>query len=49
MYRIKVWIPVDVEPEEDTLYATRKEAEEELEHDLGMQPENRYEIEEVEG
>jgi len=48
MFRIKVWIPVDVEPENDVLFITREAAEEEIEHLETLQPENKYEIEEVE-
>ncbi len=47
MFRIKVWIPVRIEPEEDILYTDREAAEEEKAQLEGMQPENKYEIEEV--
>lgn len=46
-YRIKVWIPVEVEPEEDVEYITREEAEREKAELENMQPENIYEIREV--
>lgn len=47
MFRIKTWIPVEIEPEEDMLYPTIDEAEKEKAQLAEMQPENRYEIEEV--
>ena len=43
---IKAYIPV--EPEDPEVYATREEAEKDLESLSLMQPENIYEIEEVE-
>jgi hypothetical protein len=47
-YKIKVWIPVEVDEDEDELYKTREEAEADLENMEFMQPENIYQIEEVE-
>ena len=46
MFRIKTWIPVEIDPEEDMLYS-REAAEKEKAQLEEMQPENRYEIEEV--
>jgi len=43
---IKAYIPV--EPEDQEVYATREEAEKDIESLSLMQPENLYEIEEVE-
>jgi len=43
-YRIKVWIPVEVDPKEDTQYVTREDAEKEQAQLEEMQPENIYEI-----
>jgi len=43
---IKAYIPV--EPEDPEIYATREEAEKNMESLILMQPENIYEIEEVE-
>ena len=42
-YRIKGWIPVEIERE----VMTEIEAQDELEHLRGLQPENRYELEGV--
>jgi formylmethanofuran dehydrogenase subunit E len=42
---IKAYIPV--EPDDPEVYATREEAEEDIESLRLMQPENIYEIEEV--
>ena len=47
-YKIRVWIPVDVEEKEDEIYASLEEAGKDKESVELMQPENRYEIEEVE-
>lgn len=47
MFRIKTWIPVEIEPEEDMLYPTIGEAEKEKAHLEELQPKNKYEIEEV--
>lgn len=44
-YRIKVWIPVD--DYTDELYDSLEEAENDVSNMEFMQPENRYEIEEV--
>ena len=44
---IKAYIPVD--PEGPEVYATKEEAEKDMESLSLMQPENIYEIEEVEG
>jgi len=44
MYRIKVWIPIEVEPEADTQYATKEDAEKEIPQLEEMQPENIYEV-----
>ena len=43
---IKAYIPVD--PEDAEVYATREEAEKDMESLTLMQPENVYEIEEIE-
>jgi len=48
MFRIKTWIPVEIDPEEDMQCITRDDAEKEKAQLEEMQPENRYEIEEVE-
>ncbi len=45
-YKILCWIPV--EEEEPEIYKTRAEAEKELKHLSFLQPENIYEVEEVE-
>ena len=47
MFRTKTWIPVEVDPKKDVLYSRREDAEEEKARLEEMQPENRYEIEEV--
>jgi hypothetical protein len=47
-YKIKCWIPVEVEEDEDTIYPSLKEAEADKESMELMQPENIYEIEEIE-
>ncbi len=47
-YRVACWIRVDVEPEADMLFDSPEEAEGDLDQCQMMQPENRYEIEEVE-
>jgi|GEM_PF-4034540 len=44
MYKIKTWIPVEVEPEADTQYDTREAAEKEVLQMEEMQPENIYEV-----
>ena len=31
-WKIKCWIPIDIEPEDDTILPSREEAEEELQH-----------------
>ena len=43
---IKVYIPV--EPEDPEIYATREEAEKDIESLSLMQPDNFYEVEEIE-
>ena len=48
MFRIKAWIPVEIDPEEDVQYTTREDAEKEKAQLDEMQPENIYEIGEVE-
>lgn len=47
MFRIKVWIPVEIDPDEDTKYTTRGEAQIHKEHMEMFHPGNIYEIEEV--
>ena len=48
-YRIIVWVRVSVdEINEDYIFANREHAEDELEHLHLLQPENKYEIEEIE-
>ena len=47
MFRIKTWIPVEIDPKEDMQYITREAAEKEKAQLEEMQPENKYEIEEV--
>ena len=47
-YKIQVWIPVEVEPEDETIYDSYDEAYEDMKNIAFMQPENRYEIEEIE-
>ena len=46
VFRIKAWIPAEVDPKEDMQY-TREDAEKEKAQLEEMQPENKYEIEEV--
>ena len=46
-YKIKAWIPVEVEESEDEIYASEEEAEKDKESMELMQPENKYEIVEV--
>lgn len=46
-YKINCWI--FVEPEEEVIFDSLEEAQKELEHNELLQPENRYEIEEVIG
>ena len=47
-YKIKVWIPCEIDEDEDEIYDTRGKAlKEKLSMEL-MQPENKYEIEEIE-
>ncbi len=46
-WEVKVYIPVD--DEDGELYATKEEAETDVESLRFMQPENIYEVEEVEG
>ena len=48
MYRIKVWIPVDIDSKEDTQYITKEDAEKEIAQLEEMQPENIYEVVETE-
>lgn len=43
-YKIKCWIPVEVEPEVEEVYETEDEAADHLEIVSMMQEENRYEI-----
>lgn len=43
-YKIKCWIPVDVDPEEEQIYESKEEANSDLESMAMMQEENRYEI-----
>lgn len=47
-YRIKSWIPVEMDDRFDGVLLTKEEAEYELQHCELMQPENKYEIVEVE-
>lgn len=47
MFRIKTWIPVEIDLEEDMQYITREAAEKEKAQLEEMQPENKYEIEDV--
>ena len=47
MFRTKTWIPVEIDQKEDVLYSRREDAEEEKARLEEMQPENKYEIEEV--
>lgn len=47
-YKIKVWMPVEVEEAEDELYNTKEDALTDLRSMELMQPENIYQIEEVE-
>ena len=44
MYRIKVWIPVEVDPKEDPQYITKEDAENEIAQLEEMQPENIYKV-----
>jgi len=46
-YKIKVWIPIEVDEAEDTIYPSLKEAEKDKESLELMQPENIYKIEEL--
>ena len=48
-YIIKCWISVDLDPEvvKENMCETYKQAKLELEHDEFMQPDNKYEIAEV--
>ena len=43
---IKVYIPVEIE--EEQIFTSKEEAEKEVEHLSLLQPENIYEVEEVE-
>ena len=43
-YIIKCWVPINVEMEEEQLFFTRKEAEEDLNQISDQFPENHYEI-----
>ena len=47
MFRTKTWIPVEIDPKDDVLYSRRGDAEEEKARLEEMQPENKYETEEV--
>ena len=47
-FKIKCWIPVDVEDEEDTIYDSEEEVRKDLDSMELMQPENIYEIVEIE-
>lgn len=47
-YVIKTWIEVEVNPEDEQIYETRKEAELTTDHLEQMHPENVYEIVELE-
>ena len=47
-YKIKCWIPVEIEESEDTTYNSRIEAEKDKDSMELMQPENIYKIEEIE-
>lgn len=47
MFRIKAWIPAEVDPEEDMQYITKEDAEKVKAQLDEMQPENIYEIEEI--
>jgi len=44
MFRIKVWIPVEIDPKEDMQYITREAAEKEKTQLEEMHPENIYEV-----
>lgn len=44
-YKIKVWIPI--EDDEETIYSSLKEAKDEVKNLELMQPENKYDIEEI--
>jgi hypothetical protein len=46
-YKIKAFLGCDIEEGEDTIYSSLEEAEKDKESMELMQPENRYEIEEV--
>ena len=46
VWTIKAYIPV--EPEDPEIYATREEAEKDIESLSLMQPDNFYEVEEIE-
>ena len=47
MYRTKTWTPVEIDTKDDVLYSKREDAEREKARLEEMQPENKYEIEEV--
>lgn len=47
-YMVKCWIPVEIEDRLNGILLTKDEAQYELEHQEMMQPENKYEIIEVE-
>lgn len=47
-YRVRCWIPVETEDRLNGILLTKDEAQYELEHQEMMQPENKYEIIEVE-
>lgn len=43
-FKIKTWVPIDVEPEADDIYDTIEAAQDEIDHLSGMQPENCFSI-----
>lgn len=47
-YKIKCWIPVEIEEEEEIIYTTMEEARAEITNMELMQPENIFKIEEIE-
>jgi len=47
-YKIKTWLGCDVDEIDDEIYETREQAEKDKASMELMQPENKYEIEEVE-
>ena len=43
-FKMKCWIPVEMEPEEIIIYANSLDAQIDLKQATMMQPENKYEI-----